>query len=162
MATRLVHDMVYDAPIEQVAAMLADPAFREAVCEAQGATDHAVEITRQGEGMSVVIDQWRPTDDVPGFAKKIVGDRSNIVQREEWRDGHGGTVEVTIPGKPGEMTGTTTLRESDGRTTETIELEIKVKVPMIAGKLEDLIAKLLGSALRAEERTGHAYLAERA
>ncbi|QYJ02430.1 DUF2505 domain-containing protein [Nocardioides panacisoli] len=158
MATRLVHEMVYDAPAEKVAAMLADPAFRESVCETQGATEHAVQVTPAGEGMSVTIDQWLPTEGVPSFAKKIVGDSTNVVQREEWSGPLHGDIEVTIPGKPGTMVGTATLRESDGVTTETVELEIKVKIPVIAGKLEELVAKLLGSALRAEERAGKKYL----
>lgn len=159
MATRLVHEMVYDAPAADVAAMLADPAFREAVCEAQGATQRSVEITPAGGGMSVTIDQWLPTDGVPSFAKKIVGDSTNVVQREDWSGPMQGDIEVQIPGTPGTMRGTASLSEADGVTTETVELEIKVKIPVVAGKLEDLVAKLLGSALRAEERTGKKYLA---
>lgn len=158
MATRLVHEMVYGAPAEQVAAMLADPAFREAVCDAQGATKRSVEITPAGEGMAVTIDQWLPTEGAPTFAKKIVGASTNVVQREDWSGKHQGDIEVTIPGKPGTIVGTATLHEVEGVTTETVELEIKVSVPVIAGKLEELIAKILGSALRAEERTGKKYL----
>ena len=35
MATTLTHEMTYDAPLADVAAMLADPAFREEVCADQ-------------------------------------------------------------------------------------------------------------------------------
>ncbi len=33
MSRQLVHDLTYDAPAERVTAMLADPAFREEVCD---------------------------------------------------------------------------------------------------------------------------------
>ena len=44
-------------------------------------------------------------------------------------------------------------------TTETVDLQITVKIPLVAGKVEELLAKLLGSAMRAEERTGKEWLA---
>ena len=42
---------------------------------------------------------------------------------------------------------------------ETVSGDIKVKIPMIGGKLEGLIGDLLTSALEAEERVGRAWLA---
>ena len=35
MSKRLTHELTYDAPADAVAAMLADPAFREEVCDYQ-------------------------------------------------------------------------------------------------------------------------------
>lgn len=159
MATRLVHEMTYDAPAAEVAEMLADPKFREAVCEAQTATKKSVTITGSGAGMEVTIDQWLPTEGVPAFATKIVGETTNVVQTESWSDPYHAAVTVTIPGKPGQMSGTATITETDGVTTEVVDLEIKVRIPVIAGKLEELIAKLLRSALKAENRTGRRWLA---
>ena len=37
MTTRLTYELTYDAPLTDVGAMLADPAFREQVCDAQHA-----------------------------------------------------------------------------------------------------------------------------
>lgn len=159
MATRLVHELTYDAPAEKVAEMLADPKFREAVCDAQTATKSSVQITPNGDGMEVTIDQWLPTEGVPSFATKIVGETTNIVQTESWSDPYHGKIQVAIPGKPGQMAGTATITEADGVTTEVVDLEIKVKIPVIAGRLEELIAKLLRSALKAENRTGRKWLA---
>ena len=91
MAKSIRHEMPYDAPVEAVAAMLADPAFREEVCRAQGAVRHDVSV----EGTTVTIDQWLPTAGVPSFAKKIVGDETNIVQVEQWRTQTRGDIEVS-------------------------------------------------------------------
>ncbi|MBA2465483.1 MAG: DUF2505 family protein, partial [Nocardioidaceae bacterium] len=37
--------------------------------------------------------------------------------------------------------------------------EVKVSIPLVAGKLERLISDLLASALRSEQRVGRAWLA---
>ena len=159
MATRLVHEMVYEAPAADVAAMLSDKAFREEVCRVMNSTTYTVTVEGGRDAKTVVIDMEQPTDRVPSFARKLVGDSTNIVQTEEWSSPTHADVVVTIPGKPGEMKGTATLVEEDGVTTETVDLEIKVKIPLVAGKIEELIAKLLKSALKAEHRAGQAYLA---
>ena len=65
---------------------------------------------------------------------------------------------MTIPGKPGEMKGTARLTESGGVTTETVDLDIKVGIPLVGGKIEGLIADLLLKALKVENRVGRDYL----
>lgn len=159
MATRLVHEMTYDAPVSAVAAMLSDPGFREQVCAAQRATSYTVSIEGDADAKTVAIEMEQPTDRVPSFAKKFVGETTTIVQAEEWSSPTRGDVHITIPGKPGDMTGTATLVETDGGATETVDLEVKVKIPLVAGKIEELIVKLLTSALKAEQRVGREYLA---
>ena len=158
MTKRLVHELTYDAPASAVSAMLADPAFREEVCDFQRVLRKTVLIEPVGEGMQVTIDQWQPTSGVPSFAKRIVGDETNIVQREIWSTPLLGDITVTIPGKPGDMRGTVRIDEAHGVTTETVDLAIKVGVPLIGGKLEDLISGLLLKALKAENKVGRDYL----
>lgn len=160
MSTRIVHELKYDAPLAEVAAMLADPAFREEVCVATRAIRYDVAINgKQGDPMDVVIQYAQPTEGIPSFAKKFVGGEVEIRQAESWTSLDHGDIHVTIPGKPGEMVGTAILSEADGVTTETVTLDITVKIPLVAGKIEGLIGKILGSALRAENRTGVAWLA---
>jgi hypothetical protein len=158
MSKRLNHELTYDAPLAAVAAMLADPAFREEVCQRQHVLRQTVAVTPAGEGKEVVIDQVQAADGIPSFAKKFVGDEINIVQKEIWTDAERGDVYVTIPGKPGDMKGTIRLDESNGRTTETVSLEIKVGIPLIGGKIEGLVADLLLKALKTENLVGRDYL----
>lgn len=152
-------ELEYDASPAEVYAMLSDPAFREAVCEAGDSVRHEVTITPDGDGMSVSVDQVQPAAGIPSFAKKIVGDEIEILQREEWSSPTDATLEVSIPHKPGHLKGTVTLRENGTGTVETVDAEIKVHIPMLGGKLEKLIADLLGSALRSEHRVGKGWLA---
>ena len=108
--------------------------------------------------MHVNIDQWLPTAGVPSFAKKFIGDETHIVQREIWSTPVLGDITVTIPGKPGDMTGSARIAEAHGVTTETVSMTIKVGIPLVGGKLEDLISGLLLKSLKAENKVGRDYL----
>jgi uncharacterized protein YndB with AHSA1/START domain len=157
-AMKLRHEISYDAPLADVYAMLADPAFRQSSATAMGVISADVTITPKGEGMSVHIDQVQPTEGVPGFAKKFAGETTRAVQSEEWDSPAGGTITIETPGKPTSIRGTLALSESDGRTTETLDVEVKVKVPLIGGKLESLMAELVSAGMDKEQVAGEAWL----
>jgi hypothetical protein len=159
MATRMTYDLTYDAPLTHVGEMLMQPHFRERVCDALGALHKTVSVGPDGGGMKVVIDMAQATEGIPGFARKFVGDEIQMVQTERWSDMETGRVDVVIPGKPGQMSGTVALRESGGTTTETVDMEIRVGIPLVGGKIESLIADLLRKALRTENAVGRQYLA---
>lgn len=159
---KVSEELRYDgATLEQVNEMLATPAFREQVCDNQHVLRHTVQIERDGTGMTVTIDQVQEARGIPGFARKFVGDEINIVQSEDWTSPEKGNILVTIPGKPGEMSGTAHLTEDPDGTTETVNLTVKVNIPLVGGKIEGLIADLLSKALRAEHRTGVEWLKSR-
>lgn len=149
----------YDgATAAQVHEMLADPAFREKVCEEQRVLRHTVTIEAHGPGMQVEIDQVQAAHGIPGFAKKFVGDEIHIIQSERWSSPEHGDIHVSIPGKPGEMEGTARLAEDPGGTTETVEMAASVSIPLVGGKIEGLIIDMLRKALRAEHRVGVRWL----
>jgi hypothetical protein len=154
----LRHEISYDAPLADVYAMLSDPAFRQASADAQGVVSADVTITSKGAGMSVRIDQVQPTEGVPGFAKKFAGATTRAVQTEEWTSPAGGTITIETPGKPTSIKGTLALVESGGRTTETLEVEVKVKVPLIGGKLESLMGDLVAKGMDKEHTAGVVWL----
>jgi hypothetical protein len=158
MSKRIRHELTYDAPVADVAAMLADPAFREEVCDYQRVISKKVTITQNGGGMDVVIDMVQPARGIPGFAQKFVGDTINIVQSESWSSATQGDISVAIPGKPGDMAGTAILQVSGSGTVETVDLTVKVNIPLVGGKLEGLIAGLLEKALVAENTVGREWL----
>lgn len=147
------------ATLEQVFAMLSDASFREQVCDAQHVLRHDVTTERQGDRLKVTIDQAHDASGIPGFARKFVGEEINIVQREDWLSPAKGDIEVVIPGKPGEMTGTAHLTEDPDGVTETVNLSVKVNIPLVGGKVEGLVADMLLKALRTEAKVGRRYLA---
>jgi hypothetical protein len=157
-AMKFRHEMTYDAAPAEVHAMLADPVFREKVCAAMHASRHDVSIDHSGAGMRVVVDQTQPARGIPSFAQKFLGDQIQIVQREVWANESSASLALEIPGKPGGMKGDIDLAADGDKTVETVAGDIKVKIPMIGGKLEGLIGDLLGHALRAEERVARGWL----
>lgn len=157
-AMKFRNELTYDAAPAEVFEMLADPAFHEAACALQGVLSAEVEITRSGNGFTLVIDQLQNTEDLPGFARAFAGDSTRAIQREVWADSTGGTLKIESPGKPSEVHGTITLRGEGSGTREIVELEIKVKVPLIGGKLEKLVADKIRAGMDAEHQTGIAWL----
>lgn len=158
---RFRHSISYDAGPEEVHQMLADPDFREAVCAKQGAVDHRVAVEGSGSGMTVEVDQTLAVHGLPSFAHKFVGDQIQIRQREAWMSQSLADVDLTIPGKPGQLRAALRLdADGAGGTTETIDGEIKVPIPLIGGKLESLVAQMFADGLDAEAEVGAAWLAE--
>ena len=146
---------------EQVVTMLADADFREAVADYQQAVRSSAEVSGAGAGSTARIEIVHGTDHVPPFARKFVGDEIAIVQVETWTSETHADVRVTIPGKPGDMWGTFDLAQVGDDVVQTVALTVKVGIPLVGGKLEDLIAGLLSKAFRAENSVGVEWLADR-
>lgn len=159
---RFEHRMRYDATPEAVYAMLGETSFRERVCEAQHVTEATADVDRGDGRMTVKVDQHRPSEGIPSFARKFVGDSIHIRQHETWSSPTDAALEVTIPGKPGDLKGSITLRPDGDGTVQTVQGDLKVAIPLVGGKIETLISDLLTQALKAEQRVGRAWLEENA
>ncbi|GAA4130506.1 DUF2505 domain-containing protein [Nocardioides fonticola] len=156
---RFHHALTYDAAPAEVHQMLATPAFREAACAAQDVVSAEVSIESGADGaMTVVVDQVQRTDDLPSFARKFAGSTTRAVQKEQWSGPEGGTLAIEAPGSPATIRGSITLAPSGSGTVETVELDIKVSVPLIGGKLEKLLADRIIAGMDAEHRVGTAWL----
>jgi Protein of unknown function (DUF2505) len=155
MATTLRKELSYAAAPDAVHAMLTDPAFREESLERQ----HVLRGSAKAEGEHVTIEQVQSAASLPSFARKLVGDEIVILQQEWWTSATAADVHVTIPGKPGEMSGTIRLTPDGRGTVEVVEMTIRVGIPLVAGKIEKLVADMLGKALDKEHETGQDWLA---
>lgn len=153
------HELTYDAPPSAVFEMLADPAFREAACRAQDVISADVVLEREGNSFTLTIDQEQRTDDLPAFARTFAGDSTRAILHEEWAESTWGTLRIDAPGKPSEVAGSITLLPEDGGTREVVELDLRIKVPLVGGKLEKLLAERITAGLEAEHEVGTAWLA---
>ena len=156
------HELSYDAPPDEVYAMLAAPAFRRQACAAMEVISADVQLDPQpdgGEGFTLVIDQLQNTKDLPGFARTFAGESTRAVQREVWLGKESGTLSIEAPGKPTSASGTIRLEPNGAGTTEVVDLEIKVKVPLIGGKLEKLMAEKVAAGMDVEHAVGVIWLA---
>ena len=155
MSTKITMQLTYDASAEAVASMLGDQSFREAVLERQHVTRGSATI----DGGEVILEQVRSSGDLPSLVQKFVGDEIVIVQKETWTSPTSADVTLSIPGKPGEAAGTFTLTETGGTTTELIDLDLSVRIPLVGGKVESLVAGLVREAFDREHKVGVEWLA---
>jgi hypothetical protein len=156
---RLSHTLTYPATtVDKVYAMLADTTFRKAVADYQRVTDFSCDIAPSDSGMSVRLEQAHGTDRIPSFAKKLVGNEIRFVQQETWSSPSSADIHVTMPGKPGDMTGSTSLSQSGADVVQRIDLAVKVSIPLVGGKVEDLIAGFVVKAFDAENKVGVKWL----
>lgn len=158
VAMHFHHELAYDASPDEVYEMLADPAFRERVSAALDVVSADVAIDRRDEGFSLVNDQVQRTGELPAFARTFTGETTRAIQIEEWPDSTGGTVRIDAPGKPSSIVGTIALVPAGTGTTEVVELDVKVKVPLVGGKLEGLLVDRLHDGMDIEQKVGQAWL----
>ena len=153
-AMKLQTSVRYAASPDQVRAMLADPAFRRAVAAAQDARSADVSI----EGGTVVLDMVTPNTGIPGFAKAFAGETTRSITREEWT-GDEATFSVETPGKPTSITGTRRLVAEGDATLDVFDAEVRAKVPLVGGKIENLMAAQFQDGTAKEHAVGVAWLA---
>lgn len=153
---RISHEVRYDAGVEDVYAMLTDPAFRERATRAQGATSVGVEI----DGGEVRITLVRPNTDIPAFARKVAGETVSVVQAESWSDdAYECDFSLNPQGLPVQITGTRRLVADGDGTLDVFAGESLAKVPLIGGKLETLLSDKLTHGWDTEHSIGVAWLA---
>jgi hypothetical protein len=159
MAKSIRHELVYaGTTVDRIAELVCDPAFREAVADYQRTLRNAVSVEDVGGARQVVVELVHGTERVPSFARKLVGDEIAIVQTEDWRDA-AAEIRVEIPGKPGDVQGRARISQRGDDVVESVELTVKVSIPLLGGRIEELISGLLVKALNAENKVGVKWLA---
>jgi hypothetical protein len=157
----------YQGRISDLHEVVGDAALYDQVATRSGALSHTTEISHDAAGtLVVVLRRELPTDQVPSFARGMVGNALVVVETTHWpaaiSDGpiaHAeGAFSVVIEGAPVTYTGTVRLEEVGAETTQTIEGELKSSVPLFGKKIEaaveplivhqlDVLAELVGTAL---------------
>jgi hypothetical protein len=156
---RIDHTLTYpDATVDEVYAMFTDPAYRTAVSVHQHVTDYACEITAEGDGALVDIEQAHGTDRIPSMAQKLVGPEIRFLQKETWGSPGGADVEVTVPGKPGDIRGTITLEQDGADVLQHIDIAVRVSIPLVGGKVEEMIAMFVDRVFEAQNTVGVKWL----
>ncbi|MDX2972114.1 DUF2505 domain-containing protein [Kribbella solani] len=152
----------YDATPEEVFAIVTDPAFREQACEKTKALSYDVRVSTSGGDTIVSVTRKMEAVDIPDMAKKFVGETLTVVQTETWHaaaaDGSR-TADVTgeISNTPVTLKGTARIATSGARTVQSIDLDVKVNVPLIGKKLEPTVVEAIESGLRKEHDLGREW-----
>jgi Protein of unknown function (DUF2505) len=165
---RLSAEIRYPADPSVVFRMMVDPAFQEAKCTATGSVEHEVDVDEHEDGGATIISRRSmPTDQVPDVFRTFLGSAVRLHETQEWQpvaaDGtRTGSIVVTIEGIPVRFTGTMVLAADGTGSHEHIDGQLKASVPLIGGRIERAAEPAVLAAIRVEQRTGTAWLAQRA
>jgi Protein of unknown function (DUF2505) len=154
--SRITHRATWDAPARDVYEVLVDADHLRARLEQMGGKDPALlEHSVDASGARVRLRQTVPVEFLPSVVRRFTGDDLVLDRVETWRPrdggGYDGTVQVTVRGLPGSLSGTQRLTDVDGGAVTEVEGEAAVNVPMVGGRIEGVVVDQLGQLLDAED-----------
>lgn len=153
---RIAHRATWDAPAEEVYALLVDADHLRARLAELGGNDPALlEHHVDDAGARLRLRHSVPVEFLPSAVRRFTGDDLVLDRVETWtpRDGGGydGTFEVTVRGLPGSMTGKQRLEDTGGGSVIEVEGEAAVNVPMVGGRIEGVVVEQVDQLLDAED-----------
>ena len=153
----------FPATPDEVAAMLADPAFVRRWCEATHASGVTVSIDgAPPKSFTVRTKRAYPTDNFPSFARRFVGDALEISQADRWSavgDGTwAGESDVAPTGLPARMLARVALVPDGDMTRQVVDGDLKASIPLVGAKVESLMLDAVTAALAVMERVGRDWL----
>lgn len=154
MAKNFTGQTTYGVSADDVFSKHVDEAFATKKFTALGSKDVAVTTTRNGD--EVTLHVKRKVDvDVPGFARKVVQPTNTVELTEVWRPGGDGYVcewEAETSPTPAKLHGSRTLTNDGTGCVDRTDgvAEVKIKVPLIGGKLEELLCTTSRDELEGE------------
>lgn len=154
----------YAATPHEVFAMLSDEIFQIRKCIATGALSHSVSISAKAERTVIVSSRDLPTTDFPAFVQSLVGATLAITETQDWgpADAEGarqGVITVDIAGAPIDLDGTLSLAPNGHGSVQTVQGDLRARIPLIGGKIEQAAAPAIESAINAEREIGQVWLA---
>ena len=153
----------YSATPQRVFAMLTDAEFQNRKCIATGALSHSVSISTEGDRTIIINHRQMPTDGFPDFVKSMVGATLAVTETQVWGPpshdgGREGSIKVDLGSAPLDLVGVLSLAPAGQGSLESVDANLKAKIPLIGGKIEKAAAPAIESAIRVERETGQAWL----
>ncbi|HET8594243.1 MAG TPA: DUF2505 domain-containing protein [Intrasporangium sp.] len=154
----------YPAAPDEVFSMLTDERFQARKCEEAGSLSHDVAVSQNGGSTRVVTKRDLPTQDMPDFAKSLIGPRVTITETYEWAAPNGdgsrtGDLTVVLGGAPVTLRAKLGLKPSGAGTSMSLDGDLKASVPLIGGKIEKTAAPAIVDGIRSESSVARAWLA---
>lgn len=158
MATSLQLSKSYRHGPERLAAMLADEEFHRRKVKAIGGPDSRVlafDTDPTSGRTTVTTRQSFGPQTVPSVVRRFLRGDLVIERTERWSLGPAqcrGEATVRVPGAPADGTASMTVRGSDGGSRLTVEITVRVAVPIVGGVIEGIAADKIRSSTEDEHR----------
>ena len=142
-------------PADKVFAVMTDKEYLEArLRELGGPGSGLLEHEATSEGARYRLKQGLSESDLPPIVGKVVGgdlaiERTETLRRTE-PGRYGGDVDVKIAGVPASASGTMALADDGNGSLFEVRTDVTVKVPLIGGKIEEIVAEQVRRLLEAE------------
>ncbi|HKS48395.1 MAG TPA: DUF2505 domain-containing protein [Amycolatopsis sp.] len=165
MALRIEHRARFDQDIAEVFKAVSDEDAWRARLDAIGGPNARIEsYSQSGDQWRFVLYQGVSAEKLPAFVRALYpGDL--VVEREQtWEkadEGYTGTVTATVSGIPGQITARTELSTKSGETVLSTDGEVKIRIPLVGGKVEGFVADQVTRLLQSEAEYTARWLADR-
>lgn len=134
----------YPASVDAVIAVLSDADAVTRRYEGMGHRDIEIRECGRDDDSARIVTSRVVDVELPGFARKVLSPTNTMVQTDEWRrdgDSWAGTFQVRVEGAPVEMSGTLSLTPDGDSSVYEVTTTMKVKVPLVGGKIADWAGK---------------------
>jgi hypothetical protein len=142
MSKKFTNSDPYDADLDAMWAMISDRDYWTQKYGSMGASNISFEQFDAGDAALTVTSRRDVPADLPGFAKKIIGETNHVTQTERWtRSADAAHCAITIEVKnvPGGTSGTMDMKPSGAGTVWDADFDIKISLPLVGGKLEGVM-----------------------
>ncbi|MET0136333.1 MAG: DUF2505 domain-containing protein [Kibdelosporangium sp.] len=162
MPSRMEHRAKFAAPADTVYAAIIDPAFLADRLEALGGKNATVvERTDTTGALTVRVRQGLAAEHLPSAVRTLLKGDLVVDRTEIWKPDKTGTVDASVQGVPGQITGTMRLSDLDGRAEWVTLLAVRVSIPLVGGKIEKSIGEQVTKLLATEAEFTEQWLARR-
>lgn len=143
-----------------VYAMVTNDQFLERAARESGATDAVARVEGQRSQVARVMA-------TPQEVRPFVGDAVTIADTVDWgeADAHGaraGHFTIEVQDQPVSITGAVALAPGGRGTRLTMRGDLSVRIPLLGGRLEHMVAPMIQAVLEAQQVSGDRWLAEHA
>lgn len=156
MAKRFAGTVAFAQPSDEVFATLCDPAYVVWKHEHMAAHDVTAQARQDGAVVTITSSRKLPAE-VPSAARSLVGDTVTITEVHVWQPASSGetrhgTVTASFGGAPMDVSGSLELRADGTGTVLQVVIHAKAGIPLIGGKLEQMVGEQFMRALRKEQK----------
>jgi len=144
LSTKYEERQSFDQPIEKVLRMFSDRAYFERKYADSGGWDiRVLEHELSGKRFRIKCSYSRKPDaEVPAFAQKIIGDAVHLTQEDVWDlEAAAGHLDIHIRNTPIRMRAEMRVVKEPGGCVNVLQWALTCAVPLLGGKIEQLLAK---------------------
>ena len=164
MAKRFAGDIHFDFAPDVVFAAQCDPHYVVWKHEHMAAFDVSADVEEDGSHVIVSSSRKLPAQ-IPSAARRFVGESIQIDEVHTWShadvDGsRHGSVKASFGGAPMEVYGTIELHPDGDGSVIKVVIHAKAHVPMVGGKIENIVGEQFMRALRKEQQISPQWFTE--